>query len=223
MEYPLAPTHARIREIWQMTTTRSGVAPGKVQKGTILAFASLNNLSRNLSVNLQSNDDQKITPLQMLLPNMRIAEMFALGLGICRVPVKDGVELFGNAEFSSDPYDTMFTAVEQVALRHLFLATLAFKTNTTDRFDALHTSEFLIKSVSTSDKTIKPVMLPASYTMVGGEPNVLSLAMPSSGDLLPLNDSAARKLYLCFNSQVMIVVPPSESQKQSIAAQMRGE
>lgn len=222
--YPFAPTAERTREIW--IDTKNSVAglvpPGGVQEGTILAFLPLNNVSRNARIKLSSNDDKAVTPIQQLLPNMRLCNLFSLGLGICKVPVSNGVDQWGNAEFTSDPYSALFTSGEQAALRHLFLSNLTFETNQTKRMDALHTSEFNIVTTEASANSIKPRLLTASYVLVGGEPNVIELMMPEVGDLAVLADSGTRKLFICAKAQVINIVPSSDAQKQSIAQKLRG-
>lgn len=222
--YPFAPTAERVREIW--LDTKNSVAglvpPGGVQEGSIMAFLPLNNVSRNARIKLSSNDEKAVTPLQQLLPQMRLANLFAFGIGICRVPVSSGVDQWGNAEFTSDPYSALFTTGEQAALRHLFLSTLTFETNQTKRLDALHTSEFNIQTTEASANSIKPRLLTASYILVGGEPNVIELMMPEVGDLAVLADSGTRKLFICVKAQVINVVPSSDAQKQQIAAKLRG-
>jgi hypothetical protein len=222
--YAFSPTAERTREIWLNTVSKlSGLLPpGSVQEGSIMAFTPLDNVSRNATVKLNSSDDTAVTPVQKLLPNMRLAELFAIGIGVCKVPVLNGKELWGHAEYTSDPSSAIFSATEQVALRHLFGSVIAFDTNGTKRFDAMHASDFNIVTVEAAANTIKPRMLTASYTMVGGENNKIEIAMPDTGDLAPLANSAARNLYICVKASVIYIVPASNSGRDEIALRMRG-
>lgn len=223
--YAFSPTAERTREIWLNTVNRvSGmVPPGSVQEASLLAFMPLNNISRNPIIPLVSSDETNVTPLQKLLPQMRLAELYAIGIGICKVPVSaGGAEQWGNAEFTSDPYSPLFSAAEQAAIRHLFLSTFILETNGTKRLDALHTSDFNIVTTEAATNSIKPRLLTASYTIVGGEPNTIQLIMPSVGDLAVLADSATRKLFVCIKGAVINIVPSSDSAKQTIAARLRG-
>jgi hypothetical protein len=222
--YPFSPTAARTREIWLNTVSRVAgmVPPGSVQEATLLAFLPFNNVSRNARIPLNSSDEPAVSPLQRLLPNMRLTELFALGLGFCVVPVDNGVAQWGNAEFSSDPYSSLLSAPEQEAMRHLFLSTVAFDTNGTKRFDALNAGEFNINQEDGTKHSIKPRMLTATYTLVGGEPNVIEIAMPSIGDLTPLADSATRRIFICIRGCAINVVASTETAKQEVAARMRG-
>lgn len=226
MSYPFAPTAQRTREVWLETVSKVGskVTPGNVQEATILAFKPLNKISTTTAVLLSTSDDLSVSPIQMLLPNLRLCQLFAMGLGICHVPVDaTGQTLWGNARFVSDPEDALFSAAEQAALRNIFNAKGTLKTGSTDRIDALHTSEFQISSVNAPRFTTKCRLLCAVYTMVGGEKTQFELQMPDNSDLSALNDTATRKLFLVVKGMVINIVPDTSATRDEIAAAMRGK
>ena len=184
----MAVSHTREREVFKFVQNKmqgTGVKSHKVQPVVLRLFSPVTASDRTISFNLSAGDGKSIVPeLEYMVLSGRVAIVFAGGFGFCRVPLEGGKEQWAFAEYTSNPYNTdIVPAANRKAILAAYNGFTLFKTNDVDRLAKLATSVFLGESPDEVKNSIKHVMFPAAYTLIGGEENVWRVSIPTVGDL----------------------------------------
>lgn len=222
--HPLVMEVKRTREVRQMLNSKlSGIVKADaIQLANLRIFFALDGSQRTIAFKLNNSDGNTSgVELERLIPMNRVVEVFGLGFGIARVPYVNGKPDYIATEFTSNPYNPMFTAAEQRALRGIYNGKLTFKTDQDTRFDSLAMSRFFIESFGTPSNSVKPTLLDASFTMVGGEENTLEIKMANAGDIASIaGEPSTHKLYAVAHLDVFDIV--STDKKAEITKILRG-
>lgn len=198
--YPLQLAHVRQREVFKQITDRmatAGVSGYKVQPVVLRSFARTSVSERSLRfLPTASDGNSVIQELEYLLPNGRVALVYAMAFGVAGVPIVSSVEQNANVKYASNPYNTaVVPAASTSSALAMFNGFTKFKTNEVDRLSKVATTMFFGESTEMVTNSLKPILLPAAYTVVGGETNEITVSIPSTGSTAAILGDATTKLY----------------------------
>jgi len=198
--YPLQLAHVRQREVLKQITERLsaiGVSGYKVQPVVLRSFARTLTTERTLRFLPTASDGNSVIPeLEYLLPNGRVALVYAMAFGAAGVPIVSSVEQNANVKYTSNPYNTgVVPAASTASTLATFNGFTKFKTNEVDRLSKVATTMFFGETTEMVPNTLKPILLPAAYTIVGGETNEVTVTIPSTGSIAAIQGDATTKLY----------------------------
>ena len=221
--HALAIDTTRQREVFQETARRlANVLPSyKIQEGNVRAFVKLDASNRTLTFKLNNGDGNGVAPqLERLVPQSRVVIAFAASFGICQVPTAGAVQNFGNAVFTNDPNNAIFSAAEITALQSLYAGFAQFKTNGEDRSTALGMQRFLVKSADASDNSIKHTTLQGAYTIVGGSENFFEVKLPATGVITQIGGKADATTtnYAFVDFMILDILAPEGSKEKVLSA-----
>ena len=212
----------RERELWldQVAKLSGKVAAGKVQPATLRAFYKVSP-DRTFQINFNKDVDS-ISQAENLLGVNRLAQVFGLGLALCKVPLVGTTPQWALAKFISNPFDAELLTAEQNAANALFNARLKFHTQQADRFDQVLASRYMMATTEEATYSVKTLPMNANFLMVGGEENYIEFKLPLTGDFsTALLAPTTYAFYVVVQAETIMIAADEANTKDSIAAFLR--